>query len=235
MQIMEKLKLSNVTLVALACTNVRATIKAMEYSMERYEFAEAVLITHKKPLFMPKDITYKYTTKNATIDDFNYKMVYELYKYIETDFALVVHYDGFVVNPEAWDERFLQYDYIGSPWPIPPEDDKITYRDINGNLCRVGNSVSIRSKRLMELPAKIKMPWQSFHGWYNEDGFICCNNKHIFEEYGMKYAPFELAIHFGQEAMLPEGKGIKSFVFHKWEGTNKQYPDFRKKQLFHIR
>lgn len=222
----EKIELNNVTIVAMTSVNVRATIKAMQYSMQGIKFADAVLITDKKPFLLPKTIKYKHIDKIDNIDKFNYSMVYDLYKYIETDFALVVHYDGFVVNPQMWSENFLKYDYIGSPWPLPAPNDKVTFRDINGNICRVGNSVSIRSYRLMELPSKIGMEWNAFHGWYNEDGFICCNNKHIFEQYGMKFAPLEVAIRFGQEAMLPEGKGIKSFVFHKWAGENSKYPNF---------
>lgn len=221
-----KIELNNVTLVAMTSVHIKATIKAMEYSMRGVNFAEAVLITHKKPMFLPKTIKYKHIDKIDNIDKFNYSMVYDLYKYIDTDYALIVHYDGFVVNPEMWKDEFLQYDYIGSPWPLPPENDKIQFRDINGNICRVGNSVSIRSKRLMELPSKINMKWEPFHGWYNEDGFICCNNKHIFEKYGMRYAPLEVAIQFGQEAMLPEGEGIRPFAFHKWAGRNAEYPNF---------
>ena len=49
----------------------------------------------------------------------------------------------------------------------------------------------------------------------------------------MRYAPLELAIYFGHEHMIPEleGKDIKPFVFHKWWGTNAQYPDFRKPSM----
>lgn len=221
-----KIELNNVTLAAMSSVRIKPTIKAMEYSMRGVNFADAVLITHERPKNLPDSITYKHIDKIDSIDKFNYSMVYDLHKYIDTEFALIIHYDGFVVNPDMWKDEFLQYDYIGAPWSVPPEDDKVTYRDINGNLCRVGNSVSIRSKRLMELPSKINMPWEPFHGWYNEDGYICCNNRHIFEKYGMKYAPLEVAIQFGQEAELPEGEGIRPFVFHKWEGSNSKYPNF---------
>lgn len=227
-----KLKLPDVTLVAMTSVRVDETIKAMKYSMRGIDFGHAVIITHQKPANLPLNIEYRHIDVLDSIDRFNYEAVYHMGDYIETKFALLVHYDGFVVNPDMWDDEFLNYDYIGSPWPIPPEEDKVSYRDINGNLCRVGNSVSIRSKRLMDLPAKINMEWKPVHGWYNEDGFICCNNRHIFEEYGMKYAPLEVAVRFGHETMIPECEGIRPFVFHKWAGTNKQYPDFRKKQLF---
>ena len=151
-----KLQLPNVTLVAMSSVNMRETVKAMKYSMERVDFGQAVLITHRKPLFLPKEITYKHTSKLTDIDCFNYKMAYELGDYIDTDFAMIVHADGFVVHPESWRDEFLEYDYIGSPWPMPTND--LMYRDIHGNLCRVGNSVSIRSKRLMDFPKKSNMP-----------------------------------------------------------------------------
>ena len=219
-----KLNLSNITLVAMTSVKIKETIKALQYSMKKIEFGEVVLITHRKPFFLPKEITYKHIDKLKSIDDFNYNMVYKMHQYINTEFMLLVHYDGFVVNPEQWRDEFLEYDYIGSPFPLPKDD--FSYRDINGNLCRVGNSVSIRSKRLLELPEKIGIKWEADHGFFNEDGFICCKNKHIFEEHGMKFATIETAKYFGHENMIPEIIGIEPFVFHKWDGTNAKYPRF---------
>ena len=96
----EKLKLPNVTLCALTSVRVRETIKAMKYSMRGIEFADALLITDKKPLLLPKGIHYRHTSRLNNIDDFNYKAVYELGDYIETDFVMLVHDDGFIVHPE---------------------------------------------------------------------------------------------------------------------------------------
>lgn len=220
-----KLQLPNVTLAAMTSVNVRATIKAMQYSMRGVDFGAATLVTHRKPLFLPKEIAYQHIDKLDDINKFNYNMIYEMYKYIHTDFMLLVHYDGFVVNPESWRDEFLDYDYIGSPFPLPKDD--FSYRDIHGNICRVGNSVSIRSKRLLEFPAKAHIPFEADHGFFNEDGFICCKNRHLFEAAGMKYAPLEVAKYFGHEQMLPEFQGIRPFVFHKWEGTNAEYPRFK--------
>ena len=214
------LSLPQVTLAAMTSVNVRETIKAMEYSMRGIHFGDAVLITHRKPLLLPKSIRFSKTTRLKDIDAFNYKMVYEL----------ADHADGFVVHPEMWQDAFLDYDYIGAPWPLPPEGDTTTYRDKDGNVCRVGNSVSIRSKRLMEFPKKKNIPWEGEYAygkmWYHEDGFICCKIKHLLEAAGMKIAPIEVARYFGHERMIPEIDGIIPFCFHKWEGTNAQYPRF---------
>ena len=121
----EKLILPNVTLVAMTSVNIRATTRAMLYSMRGIEFGDAVLITHRKPFGLPKNIRYSHTDKLRDIDAFNYKMVYELGGHIKTDFALIVHADGFVVHPELWRDEFLDYDYIGAPWPLEAEGMRI--------------------------------------------------------------------------------------------------------------
>lgn len=227
-----KLQLKNVTLLAMTSVDVPATVKAMEYSMREIDFGDAVIVTHEKPKRLPAGIRYAHIDILDNIDRFNYETVYNMGGYVNTEFALLVHADGFVVNPDMWRDEFLEYDYIGSPWPLPQPGDDTTYRDIHGNLCRVGNSVSIRSKRLMDFPKQANIPWTAEKGWFNEDGFICCRNRHLFEAEGMRFAPLELAIYFGHENMIPEieGKGIRPFVFHKWMGTNAQYPDFRPKR-----
>ncbi len=231
----EKLKLPQVTLVAMTSVNVEATIKAMEYSMRGIDFGDAVLITHRKPLGLPKSIRYSHTEKLCGIDAFNYKMVYELGSHIHTDFAMIVHADGFVVNPDMWRDEFLDYDYIGAPWPLPREGDTTTYRDKDGNICRVGNSVGIRSKRLMDFPKAADIPWEGEYAygkmWFHEDGFICCKIKHLLEAQGMKIAPLDVAKYFAHEHMIPEVQGITPFAFHKWEGTNAEYPMFIKEPI----
>lgn len=230
MEQQKKLNLPQVTLAAMTSVNIKETIQAMEYSMRAINFGDAVLITHRKPFRLPKSIRYSHTDELKNIDAFNYKMVYELGSHIHTEFAMIVHADGFIVHPEQWRDAFLDYDYIGAPWPLPREGDSTTYRDINGNICRVGNSVGIRSKRLMDYPKKANIPWEGEYAfgkmWYHEDGFLCCKIKHILEAGGMRIAPLEVAKYFSHEHMIPEIEGITPFAFHKWAGTNAQYPNF---------
>ena len=150
------------------------------------------------------------------MNDFNYKMIYEMHKHINTDFTLLVHYDGFAINPDMRRSEFLDYDYIGAPWP-----KNNSLKDANGNICRVGNSVSIRSKRLMELPSKLNIPFEpAYKELYNEDLFICVKSKHIFESDGMQFAPLETAKYFAHEAVIPEIKSIRPFAFHDYFGNN---------------
>ena len=211
---MSKIKLPNVTLCAFGSEKYKESQqKALDYSSKNIEFGAV------------KNII----VATNTIDEWNKAVVFDLGDHIDTDFALLIHPDGGVGEPELWRDEWLNYDYIGSPFPLPT--DNFSHRDIHGKIQRVGNSVSLRSKKLLQLPKKIGMEWKPFHEFYNEDGYICVNMRHVFEENGCKFAPFEAALYFGRENPLPENKGLKTFVYHKTIGENSRYPDFEKDNL----
>nr|WP_255533306.1 DUF5672 family protein [Polynucleobacter sp. AP-RePozz3-80-G7] len=221
----QKKSLPDITLIAMATRNVDETLQALKYSCQDIEFGQVKLLAHFKPYGLPAHIKFIRISKIKNIDEWSYKIIYELSQYIETKFALLVHADGYVVNPSSWREEFLDYDYIGAPWPMPK--DNFSYRDVNGDIVRVGNSVSLRSKRLLDLPIKLNLPWEPYSGYFNEDGFICVKNRHIYKAHGMKIADIEVAKFFSHEAMIPEVKNIRPFVFHKWAGSNIEYPNFQ--------
>ena len=219
-----KLQLKNVTLAALTSVNVYETVKAMQYSMRGIDFGDAVLITDQKPFYLPSSIRFSQTTRLNTIDDYSMKCIYELKDHIRTDFVLIVHYDGYVVHPEKWSEEFLQYDYIGAPWP-----EKEHFLDPEGKMCRVGNGVSLRSRRILELPSELGLSLEATKDTsghvLNEDNFLCVLHHKILEENGIRFAPLELAAAFGREKTIPENEDLDPFLFHKWTDQNK-YPQF---------
>jgi hypothetical protein len=202
--------LPDVTLIALTGRNVEAHERALEYSCHGIKFGDAKVV---------------YDENIKSIDDWNYEVVYNLGKYVYTDYALLFHSDGFVVNPSSWNPDWLNYDYIGAPWPLPT--DNYSYRDVHGEIQRVGNSVGLRSKKLLDLPRKLDLSWKPYYGNTNEDGFISVHNRHIFEEHGCKFAPLEVAAKFSRETPLPENAGVKPFMFHRYQGENSSYPRFK--------
>jgi len=211
--------LDNVTLVAMSSVDMDNTVKALINSSTEIKFGSVMLISHEKPNSLPDNIKFKHIDKMSNINEYSYNMIYKLGDYIETEFVLVIQSDGYVVNPSSWRREFLDYDYIGAPFALP--NDSFSYRDVNGEIFRVGNGgFSLRSKKLVDLPNKLGLEWKSFHGFYNEDGFICAMNRHIYEENGIKYAPIEVAKYFSHEAPIPEINGITPFGFHgkgsKW-------------------
>lgn len=204
------LTLPKITICTVGSEHYRDSMqKALDYSTKDIRFGAV------KNIVVPlKDV-----------DEWNKFIVYDLDYYIDTDFVLLVHPDGFVVHPECWRDEFLDYDYVGAPWPLP--QDSFSYRDIFGNIQRVGNSVALRSKKLLGLPKHLGMEWVPFHGLWHEDGYICVNMRHIFEAHGCKFAPIEVAKYFGREYEVLENKDIeKTFTFHKHFGRNINYPNF---------
>lgn len=218
------LDLKNITLVALTSVRLDETIKALLYSAQKINFGKIKLISDIEPENLPNEIIFEKTQKSSNIDEWNFNIIYNLPKHIDTEFALLIHDNGFVVNPNSWRDEFMNYDYIGAPWPLP--NDNFSYRDKFGNLVRVGNSVSLRSKKLLNVPINRKLEWKPFHGYTNEDGFICVNYRHVYLEEGCNFADIDIAKYFSHETPMEILDGIEPFCFHNYLGKNKTYPKF---------
>lgn len=218
------IELKNVTLVALTSVRIDSTIKALEYSMKDISFGKVKLLSDVEPENLSCEIIFEKTQKSSNIDEWNYNIIYNLPKHIDTEFALLIHDNGFVVNPNSWKDEFFNYDYIGAPWPLPQDD--FSYRDKFNNIIRVGNSVSLRSKKLLDVPLKKNLEWKKFHGYSNEDGFICVNYRHEYLSEGCKFAEYEIAKYFSHETYFEDLDGIEPFCFHNYKNKNKKYPKF---------
>jgi len=192
------IKLPEVTLVCMRGLNYKTSEHqvALRYSMLGIDFGAVLDIQLDKI----KDV--------AT---WNEAIIYDLPKYIQTSHCLLIHHDGYVVNPDLWNNEWLGLDFIGAPWPLP--QDEYSYRTPSGKLVRVGNSVSLRSKVLMDLVASLPMEYH--FGNNNEDGQICVWSRDWLEEQGCKFAPLEVAKYFSKEHEIEENKNIKTFAFHQ--------------------
>lgn len=218
------LDLSNVTLVAMTSIRLESHVKALQYSKKGIKFYDVKLLSDTKPENLPSDLSFEYTEKSPDIDSWCYNVIYNLPKYIHSEYMILIQDNGFIVNPSSWKEEFLNYDYIGAPWPLPIDD--FSYRDINGNIVRIGNSVSLRSKKLLDLPLKLGLKWEPFHGFYHEDGFICAQYRHIYEEQGCNFPSIDIAKYFSRETELDENINLEPFAFHNYAGANSKYPKF---------
>lgn len=218
------IELPNITLVAVATQEVGAAVKALDYSQREIAFGDCMLVSHENPA-SEKPYRYVQIAPFSSVGEWGRYVVFDLVDQIETEHILLIHEDGFVVTPSAWDNSWLGYDFIGAPFPLPT--DPISFRDAKGEIVRVGNSVSLRSRRLLELPREIGLKWENFDGGFpHEDGFLCVQHRYPLMEHGINYAPLEVAARFGREVNLPEHKGVSPFVFHKWVGPNRGYPCF---------
>lgn len=209
------LNLDNVTIICIDGVNPNVGIKALKYSMRNINYARNVILSHIKPDIIPEEIEYTQIPE-LTHHTYSPFCLYELYKYFTTDFVLIIHDDGFVINPHLWTNEFLKYDYIGAPW--------VGYGDKS-----VGNGgFSLRSKKLVNLCRDIQ--WHGRH----EDGEICIYQKQYFLDNGCKFAPIDLAARFSLESKHPDyeynldnsfgfhGKGVVESVHH---GEGQQFKD----------
>lgn len=191
------IKLPQITLIAMTGLGYKTNehVEAIRKSCEGIEFGAVKLIQ---------------LGSITNVDSWNQAIIYELPKYIDSDYCILIHHDGYIINSDLWNPRWLDYDFVGAPWPLPT--DSYSYRDRSGAIVRVGNSVSLRSKKLMDLVAT--RPMEYHYGNNNEDGQICCWERNWLEEQGCKFAPFETALRFSKEAELPENKDSLTFAFH---------------------
>ena len=215
------INLENVTLVSMSSVNIESTIIAMGNSCEGVKYGDIKFISHERPNYFPDNFNFCLIDKINSVDQYSYNMIYKLIDYIDTEFALIIQSDGYVINPSSWRDEFLQYDYIGAPWDIPKDD--FSFRDPFGNIIRVGNGgFSLRSRKILSAPNMLNLEWKPYFGFYNEDGFLTCHNRHLLEENGCKFAPLDVAKYFSHEAEIPEIQGIVPFGFHgKWSKYRK--------------
>jgi hypothetical protein len=87
-------------------------------------------------------------------EDINRICLRLLPRVVATDFNLTVQPDGFAVNPQAWDDRFWEYDYIGAPWPWMWGGGPYWSGPI------VGNGFSLRSRRLYQALLNLDIKWR---------------------------------------------------------------------------
>ena len=131
------------------------------------------------------------------VDDYNCMIFQDLHKYFKTSHCLIVQADSFVVNSHLWKNEFLEYDYIGGPWP-----NKI---EVNPNLVLhleknpVGNGgFSLRSRKLVEATSKINFKSLNFP-MKAEDVVICYYLYQKMVDSGIRFAPPKLAAQFSME------------------------------------
>jgi len=213
-----KIQLKNLTLVAVSSIKIPETIEKLIISMEEIEYGEVILISHEQPKNLPSGITFKKCEPIHSIDAYSQFMAYDLINHIRTDFVLVIQYDGYVLRPKKWDNIFLNYDYIGAPWP---KDVHFTNEGVN---VRVGNGgFSLRSKRLLNILNELHLPFtDNGTGYFNEDGLLCVYYRKQLEQHGIRFAPVTVAAKFSHESDCPDSES-QPFGFHK---NAKQIPLF---------
>jgi hypothetical protein len=139
---------------------------------------------------------------NMSIGEYSRFCIKELDSYYSSDFCLVFQDDGFIINPRLWDDEFLEYDYIGAPWPLSIGWPKEGMQVGNGGF-------SLRSKKFTGVSAGLRDTTS------NEDTYILLTNRETLNRENVKIAPLDLARKFAVEIAIDEKHVISEcFGFH---------------------
>lgn len=186
--------LPDVTVVCVDCFMHGSAVAAIKKTLQQIKPARTVFITNIDIKIDGVDtvIIPAITSKRQ----YSVFIIKELYKHFDTPYVLVIQHDGYVLNGDAWNPEFLNYDIIGAPWLYI--DDR--------NLPNGG--FSIRTKRLQEILGK--------------DDFIeVCDpedevigrlyRRYLEQKYDIRFPTEELADTFSFELRAPI---CKTFGFH---------------------
>jgi hypothetical protein len=188
-----RLDLSAVSLVCVETRRPELALFAIERCRRVACFHEARLLG-ARPDVLPDGVVQDAIAPIASVADYSRFMVKELGAHFSAPHALVVQWDGFITDPARWDPHFLDWDYIGAPWPDQEPG--------------VGNGgFSLRSRRLVDALATMDTPEV-----HPEDHRICQLYRPTLErDFGIRFAPLEVATRFSWEAVEPP---TPTFGFH---------------------
>jgi hypothetical protein len=188
-----RLDLGNVSLVCVETRRPELALFALQRCLRHARFGETRLLG-ARPRELPAGIAHAPLQDIHSVSDYSRFMVRELGAHFAGTHALIVQWDGFITDPSRWNPAFLDYDYIGAPWPDQEP--------------AVGNGgFSLRSRRLVDALAAMDTPEV-----HPEDHRICeLYRPQLERDFGIRFAPVELARGFSWEAVEPT---TPTFGFH---------------------
>lgn len=222
-----KLQLPNVALFILDTINPQGLINAVKKSTEEIEFGQIICLTSEASAEkVSEEINEIRTGKTLTVvesifgidskEEYSRFMIRDLYsRFDDEDFfntsdishVLIIQADGYILNPSAWTDEFLQFDYIGAKWFY---NDK--YNVGNGGF-------SLRSIKLINMLATDEHITKT----HPEDDAICRTYGDYLTKRGIKFAPEAIADKFSFESY-----GKKSNVYSGSFGFHGYGIDFRR-------
>jgi len=191
--------LNNVTVVIVDCVNQGKAVLAINKTLKILNPARTIFFTDVDINIDEAEtiVIQKIKSKN----EYSYFMIKELWKYITTDYCLVIQHDGYPICEEMWGKEFLEFDYIGGAWNYPDSERAV------GN-----GGFSIRSKKLLEALGTddfIDVTEQ-------EDDAICrLYGAYLEKKHNIVFAPIEVAERFSFELREPYQRtlGFHSFFW----------------------
>lgn len=132
-------ELPNVTMICIDTLRYAQAINAIVLSQKQIKPARTVFLTDID-LYNPgfEIIQIDKITSKEQYSEF---IVKELHKYFNTDYCLIIQWDGYVLDGKQWRDEFLEYDVVGAKWLY------VDGRNVSNG------GFSLRSKRLQTILA----------------------------------------------------------------------------------
>jgi hypothetical protein len=186
----------DITLAIIDTVNPNLASKILDYNYNLFNVKDAKIFTDTSRLSDNTHEAIHVDIKNTK--EYSNFLINKLNNYISTNFVIILQIDGFIINPQLWRDSFLEWDYIGAPWPHHPSFPN-----------RVGNvGFSLRSKKFLEITSQLINTNDQ-----NEDHFLCRTNYNLLSNNGIKFADLKTASKFSLEHNIPEYHQDYSNVF----------------------
>jgi hypothetical protein len=229
---MKESSFSRITLVTVTgLANAERAADALILSQKNMPGARALLCCPNAPANLPAGIEYR-AIAPLNYHEYSWFMMFALWKLIDTEFALVVQDDGWVLDGASWREEFFDYDYIGAPINHARVDTPDGVKWINRfgwyNYLKspqhtvwpvFNGGFSLRSRRLMRAfhdhpHIRVELPPPDVIGgdplvmrWTsgvpNEDVQLSVISRPELEAAGLRYAPLDVCCRFAAEDTGP--------------------------------
>jgi Protein of unknown function (DUF5672) len=185
------LHLPDVSLTIMCTTDHKAAAYAFNKTSERVSFRNRIVFTDQ-PQWFPSDVNHVYLPPFAEYPKICVWGLTEapaLILPLMGTHALCIHWDSPVLNPEAWTDEFLAYDYIGG----------LMWETTVGN-----GGFMMASRKFYEGVQALNLP-PTLDACYPSDQKICVWYRKQMEDMGVRWAPNELARRFSRENQPPYG------------------------------
>lgn len=223
------LNLPSVTLLSIDTMDPIRTIKAMQYSLLQAKFADAVLVTDRqkyKPEML-RTIGGKGRIDQIRVEFspggprsmYEQQIICALPQWFHTDYCLFQEWDSAVMNSAAWNPDWLNFDFIGAPWPY--DFNEIGYPPCTACNCVGNGGFSLRSRRFAldtgDLFTSLTVPGAEILS----DSWISRTARPHLEKTGNKFAPEDEALRFSCENRFYNGQfgihGKNTIAMNGWK------------------
>jgi hypothetical protein len=178
------LDLSRITLLFVATQAHAITKRVIDDCLTKANFGDVLIYSDQPELITVPGARYEIVPDFPDKKEAGYFYYSEAMNKVETDFALMLEWDGGICDPTKWLPEFFNYDYVGAPWNMR-----------RGDPYDVGNGgFTLISKRFGHFICDNAKDYPAY-----TDMDVCRNNRQFYDGAGFKWPDRSLASCFSWE------------------------------------